>query len=531
MAPASSANASANANANANPITKPKPPKGDEDPLIVPEGIRDTIGSSYAEEDRPTSAMRVKSGLWPVEGSQRIGKETTTTYFPLYFDRTQLDDDGNVEERQTFYTLYYRKRSREHSVDAVFPVYFHWRDDQTRTWVVPPVLWRDAPGEWHRWLAPLFFASSQPDGGYFHAPLLLTFSHHNPNKAFSLIGGLGFYDRNGTDVDYGVFPFYFGGHDSAKLTSWWMIPPLLTYHHEDREFGTNSWVFGPVYSYTTPTTSVFDVLPIFLHSHGEDYSSTSLLPLFHVAHDKDKDLLVTPLFLRASDKDGRTWVTPFYSQYRGRTTLDLAGPVIPIFAHYRDPDLYKESWLLGPIYSAHDPTGYTFLTPLFGQFREYGVSNTTWVFPTFEHETRVDGWSFDIHPLLYVGRDGSSWHDVLAPIWWDFSSPKKRTTIAFPVFWRFRDEEGTTQVALNTYYVERPSSKGPNYDFYFLPFVHVGEQPNGSSWDFLFGFVGYKRQGSYKQLKLLWLPIDLTPDPSAAPAKKEIKEEHPTRGL
>jgi hypothetical protein len=534
------------ASASAATKGKKKGPEVEEDPLVVPEGLRDNIGSSYAQEDRPVSSFRVKSGLWPVEGSQRIGNETTTTYFPFYFDRKLTNDEGALEERQSFYTLYYRKRSKENDVDAIFPFLFHWRDEstddkghvfETKTWVVPPFLWRDGPGgyvkdksgnlvyvgEWHRWFAPLFFASSQADGGYFHAPLLLTFSHHNPDRAFSLIGGLGFYDRTGTDVDYGVFPFYFGGHDSAKMTSWWMIPPLLTYHHEDRDFETSSWVFGPVYTYGSPEKSIFDVLPLFLHNHGvdahgQDYNSTTLLPLFHVSKHEDKRLLVTPLFLRASDKDGVTWVTPLYSQYRGRTTLDLAGPLVPLFAHYVDADIYKESWLFGPFYTTHDPTGYTTMfTPLIGQSREYGVSNTTWVIP-FLHETRVDGWTFNMYPLLWLGKDGDSFHDVLAPVWWDFVSPKRRTTIAFPVFWRFRDEEGLTQLALNTLYEERKTSKGNDFDFYFLPFVHVGEKPDGNAWDVLFGLVGYKREGTYKQLKLFWIPIDLTASPSNGPA-------------
>ena len=514
---AGSTSATPGGSASAIPKLKAPPPR-EEDPRIIPEGIKDTIGSNYTTEDRPTSEYRVRSGIFPLAYKERIGNEITTTVFPFYYDRRLVDGSGKKIEQQSFYTLYYRKRSEKHDVDAAFPLFFRWRDEDTSTVVVPPVLWRDAPNEWHRWLAPLFFASHQPDGGYFHAPLALTFSHHNPKRAFSLIGGIGFYDRTNNNVDWGVVPFVFGGNDKDKLTNYLFIPPLLTYHSENKDFEKSTWLVGPFFTRNTPDTSVFDVFPLFFHNHGPDYNATTVLPFFHSSRDKDKRLLITPLFLTASDKDGRTVVTPFYSQYRGRTQLDLAGPIIPLFAHYTDKDIYKESWLIGPVYSSHDPTGYTLLTPLFGQWREYGVSNTTWVFPTFHHETRVDGWTFNIHPLLYLGTDGpDTYHDVLAPIWWDFKSANKRTTVAFPIFWRFRDDEGVTQVAANTLYIERASSKGPNYDFYFLPFVHVGEQPNGNAWDFLFGFVGYKREGTYKQLKLFWIPIDLTANPAEAP--------------
>ncbi|MGZ3476773.1 MAG: hypothetical protein ACXVCJ_19900 [Polyangiales bacterium] len=526
-APAAPPTASAPATDPNAPATPPKPKAGaltnpDDDPLVVPEGIKSDIGSSYQNQDQ-SLGERSRTGVWPFAYKERLGNQITTSVFPFYWERRTFDEKQSLSERESFYTLYYRKRTRTSAVDAVFPLFVRWRDEGTTTTVVPPVLWRDAPqGEWHRWIAPLFFASSQPDGGYFHAPLLLTFSHHNPKRAFSLIGGLGFYDRTEKDIDWGVAPFVFAGSNADKLTSYFLIPPLLTYHSTDRDNGKQTTLIGPVLYKTSPKSTVFDVFPLFLHNHNgpdaPDSSSTTLIPFFHVSHDQDSAKLITPLFMRSRDKDGTTIVTPFYSQYRGRTTLDLAGPIIPLFAHYHDPDIYKDTWLTGPILYSQDPTGWSVLTPLFGHWKEYGVSQTTWVFPTFQHTVDTDGWSFNIHPLLYLGKDTTSSHTVLAPFWWDFVGAKKRATVAFPVFWRFRDEEGITQLALNTLYLERASSKGPNWDFYFLPFVHVGEQPNGNAWDFLFGFVGYKREGTYKQLKLFWIPIDLTKNPAEAQA-------------
>src|SRR5262249_17519427 len=151
-----------------------------------------------------------------------LGNQITSAVFPFYYERRTFDEDQKLAARESFYTLYYRKRTRTSAIDAVFPLFVRWRDDQTTTTVVPPVLWRDAAREWHRWVAPLFFASSQPDGGYFHAPLLLTFSHHNAKRAFSLIGGIGYYDRTEKDIDWGVFPFVFGGNNADKLTSYFL---------------------------------------------------------------------------------------------------------------------------------------------------------------------------------------------------------------------------------------------------------------------------------------------------------------------
>lgn len=509
------------------PPPKKAAPK-EEDPLAIPEGIKEDIGTSHYGEDKPVGE-KSRVGLWPLAYKERIANTITSAVFPFYYDRRVYDSYRTLTDRESFYGLYYRRRSKNHEVDAAFPIYFRWRDDDTTTTIIPPVLWRDAPkGEWHRWLAPLFFASSKPDGGYFHAPLLLTFSHHNPKSAFSLIGGLGYYDRTEKDIDWGVVPFVMAGSNADKLTSYFLIPPLLTYHSEDKDNNKQTTVVGPVVYKTAPGSLVFDVLPLFLHKNDEKSISTTFLPFFHSSSNKKdgSDLLVTPLFLSSRDETGgRTIVTPVYSRYRGRTTLDLAGPIIPLFAHHHDPDRYRDTYLIGPVLTSSDPTGYSVLTPLFGHWNDYGVSRSTWIFPTFHHTTRTDGWGFNIYPFLYTGRDKTSSHSVFAPVFWDFVAPKKRSTVVFPLFWRFADDEGTTQLALNTLYLEKPATKGKNWDFYFLPLFHVGEQPQGNSWDVLFGFVGYKREGSYKQLKLFWIPIDLTkppgpaPAPAAAPAK------------
>jgi hypothetical protein len=419
----------------------------------------------------------------------------------------------------------YFRRSEKHDVDAVFPVYFHWRDDNTHTTVIPPVVWRDAPnGEWHRWLAPLIFAGSEPDGGYFHAPLLLTTSHHTKKKAFSLIGGIGYYDRNERDIDWGIAPLVFGGRNDDKLTSYLVIPPLLTYHRQDDDAHKQTTLVGPVYSRTSPTSTVLDVFPLFFHNHGTEngasYTTTGLLPFFWSSKSDTSNTIGTPLFVYSKDKDSTTVVTWVYSQYRGRTSLDLAGPIVPLFAHWTDPDLFKESYYVFPTYWSKSPTGSALFTPLFGQWREAGVSRTTWVFPTFVHSVDATSWSFNFHPLVYTGADADSSHTVVAPFYWDFVGAHYRTTVGFPIFWRFRDDEGVTQVALNTLYMERKAGKGQkSTDFYFLPIVHVGDQPDGNSWDVLFGLVGYKRVGTYKQLSLFWLPIDLTPDPNAPTTK------------
>jgi hypothetical protein len=510
----SSASAAASSAASAKASASAKPTRPEDDPRWIPDGVREEIGSSEASE-RPAFGERHRSGVFPLAYSERLGNQSTTAVWPFYFDRKKLGDKDAIVDRQSLYGLYYRRRSEKNDVDYVFPFWGRFRDDQTTTWVLPPVLWRDGPGESAFWLAPLYFGGQSKDGGYTHLPPLLTFTTRSEKRSFSLIGGLGFYDRTDKNVDWGVVPFVFGGSDGEKLTKYTLIPPLLFYHASDAEVGSQTTVVGPVYSKTTADTAVFDVFPLFFHNHGPDRTSTSFLPLFHASRDHGKELLVTPLFLRAKDEESTTLVTPFYSRFRGRTSLDLAGPIVPLWFHYQDPDAFRESWLFGPVYTASDPQGWSVVTPLFAHWQEYGISRKTWLFPTIVHESYVGGWDFDVYPLVFLGKTKDSYHSVVAPFWWDFESGKKRTTIAFPLFWRFRDEDGVSQLALNTYYQERYSAKGTAWDFYFAPVFHVGESPTTNEWDVLFGLVGYKNTSGYKQLKLFWTSIDLNKDPNA----------------
>ncbi len=499
--------------------------KGD-DPLAIPEGVKSQIGETSLTAPAREGETR-RNGFFPFVYSERTGNEVRGSYFPLFHQYRRLENDaGQTIDSESFYGLYYRRRSEKRDVDVAFPLVYHWRDENTRSWVIPPVYWSDGPNEWHRWVAPLFFAGSEADGGYFHAPLLLTSSHHSKKKAFSLIGGLGYYDRSERAIDWGVVPFVFGGNNGDKLTSYLLIPPLLTYHRQDDDNKTQTTVVGPVFSKSSPTSNVFDVLPLFFHNSGTrkeggSYETNALLPFFWASHDEKSSFLFTPLYVHAKDPEGTTDVSWFYSRYRGRTSMDLAGPILPVFGHWVDPDLFKESWYVFPAYWSKSPTGSSLVTPLFGQWRESGVSRTTWIFPTFVDSVDKNGWSFNFHPFVYVGADATSSHTVVAPFYWDFINPHSRVTVGFPLYWRFRDDDGVTQIAANTIWLERKVGNGQtSKEFYFLPVVHVADAPNSSAWDVLFGLVGYKREGTHKQLQLFWTSIDLTPDPNAKKPKK-----------
>ena len=505
------------------------------DPLAVPADVKERIGSDWdGLPASPRAGATLRRKYLPYY-EERRGDYRFRMLPPFWFEHTRgltdpsspgpLEDIPTKEDRESLYgLLYYQRRSPSLDVDALFPALWHVRDGESHTTVVGPVVHREAPGENDTWVAPIFFSGSRPDGGYFHSPALLTTSHWSAKGAFTL-AGVYFRDRAGSDVDMGVAPFFFHG-DNGNLDgahkSYTLIPPLLFYRRA-REVDDNTLtIVGPVVAESNPKRDIFDVAPLFFHIHGKPETGgvhedhTTLFPFFHYGHKEDTSLLVLPGFLRRVTKDTDTLLTPFYSHAttrNGATSLTTIGPVLPLYFNYSDRDIGLSSFAVAPFfYQLDSPVGHDWLTPLVGRFETYGSSKTWWMFPSLTLTTDLSGWSANIYPLFFMGRDKESAHTVIAPFFWDFASPKKRTTVAAPLFWRFSDatDDSITQLAGNTLYMQKRVAGGLSWEFHFLPVFSYGETPNGYWWNVLFGLAGYDREGSYARIKAFWAPIQVS---------------------
>ena len=127
----------------------------------------------------------------------------------------------------------------------------------------------------------------------------------------------------------------------------------------------------------------------------------------------------------------------------------------------------------------------------------------------------------DVHPLVYLGRSEHSTHTVLAPIFWDFATPKGRTTVGFPLYWRFADttDDSVTQVALNTLYKQKRVPGGLDWQFHLLPIFSYGQSPSGSWANLFFGLLGYDHDGPTTKIKTFWLPITVAGGGSLRPCR------------
>lgn len=514
------------------------------DPLLVTDEQKAQIGSDYEADKPPPAQGALKQRFYGVYEESR-GDYRFRTLPPFYFEHTRglfdpahPDRKENVDRELLAGLLYYQRRSAKLDADVIFPLFWHVRSGDSYLTAIGPFLHREAPNETDNWLAPLYFGGTRKEGGYFHAPLLLTTSSWSNASAFTIVGPY-FRVRNQLDVDAGLAPVYFHGEggDEGARKNYTLIPPLLFYHRENELDKTNLTVAGPVIVANSPYRAVFDIAPFFFHIHGKPESGgvrethTTFFPLFHYGKTETDTTVATPLFLYRGTETASTFISPLYSHFstrNGATSTHLAGPVLPLFFHYQDHDVEQTTWGIAPFFfSNQSHTRSDFLTPLFGRFEKKGVSRTYWVFPTLTASFDAQGFETDFHPLVYVGRSGDARHTVVAPLYWDFSSPRGRQTVGFPLFWRFTDtsDDSVVQVVANTLYTQKKVAGGLDWQFHFLPLFSYGHSPTGHFWSILFGLTGYERNANGAYVKALWFPIRV--GGPTAPAAQAI--DAPTR--
>jgi hypothetical protein len=519
-------------------------------PLSVSPEISERIGSDYAAGPPSPEGPLRRSIEFPFYVERRGDYRLRLALIPpLLIEQTRgLRDPSQdrygvpraTDTEGLYGMVYYQRTSPKLDMHVVFPGFWHVheRDEHgapTNDVVVAgPLVHREAPFENDNWLAPLVFEGARKDGGYIHMPLLLTTSHWGEKGAFTLVGPY-FRERTGSDVDLGVAPFFFHGDNGSidgNRRVYTLIPPLLTYHSVHELDSSTFTLIGPVISKSDTKRDVFDVAPLYFHIRGKPETGgvveehTTLLPFFHYGRGPDQSLLILPGYYRRVTKNADTLLSIFgYSHaetHNGATSLTAAGPIVPVYWTYRDTELGVHAFALAPFfYNSSSPAGHDWLTPLVGHFETYAQTRTTWVFPTLTLNTNTHGWENDLHPLVYVGRNGDASHTVVAPFFWDFASPEGRTSIGFPFYWRFAEgrDQSVLQVAANSVYIQKRVVGGNDWQFHFAPLFSYGEDPRGYFWNVLFGLAGYSHHGTETQTRVFWIPFDGTSAPLSQTAR------------
>ncbi|MBN2196283.1 MAG: hypothetical protein JW751_25950 [Polyangiaceae bacterium] len=516
-------------------------PEGEEptlpqEPLRISEAARQRIGSSLDPDDiQPPITSPAKRRWIPPYFAERRGEYRIRTFFPLWVDREKpsLSEPTKVDRAGLYGGLYYRRRSAEHRQDILFPVFWNLEEaNGHRTTVAGPLVNRRAGSESDDWFLPFYATGRRPGGGYTLVPPLLTYTRRAADHGFQIVGpgycrwkGGPYCDaRTAESIGFGVAPFYFFQQTALKKLE--AIPPLLHYYRFDERDEKYLNIWGPYLRRHQMRSEdgvrrdweALHLLPFYFSLWGPQERHTTVLPFVHYGFDREDRswLFVNPLFLLAKGKEGdRTFATWLYARYRGRTRFDM---VTPFYWQFKDPDVGIDQRLLLPFYyaktSPRESTHAYF--PFYAHSDHFGLRKSTWVTPFVQHREGLRGWSTNIHPILYLGRNGNRSHTIVAPLFWDFVGRSERATIALPLYYRFSDSDSLSQLVGNVYYRERQGTHGLHWQLHLFPMFSYAGRPDGHSWNLFYGLAGYTRRNDLVRVRALWIPITITKGDQAA---------------
>jgi hypothetical protein len=497
-------------------------------------------------------------GIFPFYWRARGQGTSTDVYFPLYWKWRSPESKTDLVV-QTFYNRFEdgfnfgfapllflgRNGAEGTSYQVVPPLFFHFAGPSSSFLLAGIFYHRRDGDDYHLGLPPLLFAGRKHFEKYLVAlpPLFWRFEDEIKYETtyvlppafwgstefgrFFGIAPLLYFNRDKNEDQSLVLPFYFGsrwqhkdqfGEPAGEGRSHY-LPFLLSYYRKAK--GLLQHGVGPLYAWSDKEGDTLRMFTPLLWMWGNERSyehSTMIPPLFYrhtspIRRDvmagllywdfedlfRKRTLAVLPLFAWSSslrEKDWRLWLPP---------TFDIGFG--PKEQHFRiHPLVY---WGRG------QEKSHFVAAPIVWKFKDEDDDDLV-VFPLY--------WRF--YDRIY--KDGSR---IVFPFYWSFDEPRKdkQVTVGFPLYWDLRDgRQGKRTVVIPplffrsktdtrattgvlNFVVNKGEVKGNRFwTFSLFPLLSFGHPPapSGAYWSVLGGLAGWRRQGSTKQLKILWIPFN-----------------------
>lgn len=236
-------------------------------------------------------------GLAPLLHHSHDEEGFSWTVPPLLFHYSEDGDDSrlvtplfayfDVEQETTLITPLYQNHRGDTELDAVFPIFWTWRDPRQHSMglLIPPLL------------------------------------YHSESPA------------ENTNV---VFPFFGRWHEEGLYTTW--ATPLAAHYdsHEDDSAGT--WIFPNIQFSHTPTSNTFNFHPLVYSTSAATHRHLVLAPIYWDFEDYEDDDRITigfPLLWRVREGSdvwqlaGNTW----YRHYREGGVPGWEFHFFPLFSY------------------------------------------------------------------------------------------------------------------------------------------------------------------------------------------------------
>jgi len=345
-------------------------------------------------------------------------------------------------------------------------------------------------------LVPLFYSYNEP-GVESHRNLLWLIDWHN--------------NAEGKTDRFWFAPFYFSGNDTYRH----ILPPLyisLFYsEHENYshllpvflKYRTESTVADPdtKKSITTKNRLLltipyakysqegteeggrsfnseklwFPIVPLYYHSEWSEGSHTNLLWAADWGRDKEGNLerfWFLPFVYHKTGEGGYRFYLPFYFRPSGWTE-EKGVTYSPFYYHRWSPEEEtKWSWLIHYKYSSNETGEYlNTWVPFYYNHEEPEKGKTKWIAPIYFHHDSLEHKGF-------MAR-------VFAPLYWNFETAKRDTTLFLPLYFETKDKNGDNSLYINIIGISRSITSGVN------PVIDAG--------------LGFNRRGLYIDADVSWL--------------------------
>ncbi len=470
--------------------------------------------------DSPTSHARV---LFPVFGRYTDERERGTWVFPTFFRRRVHAGPAAGYALDSFLPLFWYSRSPQHSTAVVGPWYRRARPEGYATGLVPLYFYAHN-GERRLLVTPLFYKRDSFKEGT--SKLFAAFLFYRGTRP-----------EGHTTV---LFPLLWAGR--TKERSYTVLFPVVWMFGDDKA-RTSLNLIGPVYWARDGSQRTRGLMPLVWWSRDDEKktASNAVLPLFYEQHGPSQMTLLTLPFGFRRQPDRSWWYA--LNVFRHDTTASTFTMVVPLwFSHYNKatatttrlippllhfsrsrPDRGLQGWLL-LFWHYRDITSATTLgLPVYYDINRYHQNRLTLLVPLlFRYWSADDDTAYNLAPLLLFYRR---------------SSPRDATTVAFPLFWDFRTQDRRTTVLVPLFVgVRRPTylaryvfpniywrtglgpEAGTSRLFIFPFWESAVKRPGDYMWEALLGLFGFERIGRNRYLKLLFIPFELQPAPAAQTA-------------
>lgn len=341
-----------------------------------------------------------KSVLWPLSGwnsekgdgwvASGYWNETRHGIFPLY-----CHNPNNFSH----YTLWW-KEGREHGI----PLVYHYNPNGCSHYT----LWYK---DGRRHGIPLVYRRN-PDGFSHYGPCWTGNGTYGLFPLFGNLGGayhvLNFYYDNG---EYSLFPFFFKGDDE------FMIP--LLYNHKITEHRRDySVLMDILFSYDKQKDSVdAHLFPFWFYDDYKNRSSKMIFPFYWNEYNKVSQVnkrLVFPFYYSKHSPNSEQINTLLGHWSKGKGKESFA--VYPFyFSNYNAKSNVKSKLFAPFFYKNVNPLGSSFYS-LLGHKTEYGVNQSSAVYPLYYANEGKSGGSKLLFPFYYQQRNEKGLNFWLTPL-------------------------------------------------------------------------------------------------------------------